>query len=82
MPAILHHRSPESSINFTINFTYLYTLVLKGFLTRKIYYRQRTLIMNILDIIKARIIRDFPNITPEELSIRIEYAQKLLERIE
>jgi hypothetical protein len=35
--------------------------------------------MNILEVIRTRIIRDFPGITEEELSIRLTIAEKLLE---
>lgn len=35
--------------------------------------------MNILDVIRARIIRDFPHISEEELNIRLSIAEKLLE---
>ena len=38
--------------------------------------------MNILEVIRARIIRDFPNISAEELAIRLSIAEKLLETIE
>jgi hypothetical protein len=37
--------------------------------------------MNILDVIRARIIRDFPTISEEELAIRLSIAEKLLENI-
>jgi len=37
--------------------------------------------MNILEVIRANIIRDFPGITEEELSIRLAIAEKLLENI-
>ena len=37
--------------------------------------------MNILDVIRARIIRDFPTITEEELQIRLKIAQDLLKPI-
>lgn len=35
--------------------------------------------MNILDVIRSRIIRDFPDISEEELQIRLTIAEKLLE---
>lgn len=35
--------------------------------------------MNILDVIRTRIIRDFPDISEEELQIRLTIAEKLLE---
>lgn len=38
--------------------------------------------MNILEVIRARIIRDFPTISEEELAIRLAIAEKLLETIE
>ena len=38
--------------------------------------------MNILEVIRARIIRDFPHISEEELSIRLAIAEKILEDIE
>lgn len=34
--------------------------------------------MNILEVIRARIIRDFPNISEAELKIRLTIAEKLL----
>jgi hypothetical protein len=37
--------------------------------------------MNILDVIRARIIRDFPTITAEELAERLSIAEKLLENL-
>lgn len=37
--------------------------------------------MNVLDLLKARIIEQFPNITQEELSIRMKIAQELLHGI-
>jgi hypothetical protein len=37
--------------------------------------------MNILDVIRARIIRDFPTISEEELAIRLSIAEKLLENL-
>lgn len=37
--------------------------------------------MNILEVIRARIIRDFPAISEEELAIRLSIAEKLLENI-
>jgi len=38
--------------------------------------------MNILDVIRTRIIRDFPDISEEELNIRLSIAEKLLENID
>lgn len=38
--------------------------------------------MNILEVIRARIIRDFPEISEEELEIRLTIAEKILEEIE
>jgi hypothetical protein len=35
--------------------------------------------MNILELIRTRIIRDFPDISKEELQIRLTIAEKLLE---
>jgi hypothetical protein len=37
--------------------------------------------MNILEVIRARIIRDFPNISEAELEIRLKIAQDLLATI-
>ena len=39
--------------------------------------RQRMSIMNILEVIRANIIRDFPGITEEELQIRLNIVQNL-----
>jgi len=35
--------------------------------------------MNILEVLRTRIIRDFPHITEEELASRLAIAEKLLE---
>ena len=43
--------------------------------------RQRTSIMNIMDVIKARILRDYPGITEEELQIRLSIAEKALKQL-
>lgn len=37
--------------------------------------------MNILDVIKKRIMRDFPGISEEELLIRMSLVEKLLENV-
>ena len=37
--------------------------------------------MNIMDVIKARILRDYPGITEEELQIRLSIAEKALKRL-
>ena len=34
--------------------------------------------MNILEVLRARIIRDFPHITEEELAIRLKIAAEML----
>ena len=38
--------------------------------------------MNILEVIRARILQEFPGISDEELSRRLAIAEKLLEHIE
>lgn len=38
--------------------------------------------MNILEVIRTRIIRDFPDISEEELELRLTIAEKILEDIE
>ena len=35
--------------------------------------------MDILDVLRSRILRQFPSITEEELQIRLTIAEKLLE---
>ena len=35
--------------------------------------------MNILEVLRARILKDFPTISEEELQIRLDIAEKLLE---
>jgi len=35
--------------------------------------------MNILEVIRARIIRDYPTISDEELELRLSIAEKILE---
>ena len=35
--------------------------------------------MDILDVLRTRILREFPSITEEELQIRLTIAEKLLE---
>ena len=37
--------------------------------------------MNILEVIRARIIQDFPHISEEELVIRLGIAEKILENL-
>lgn len=37
--------------------------------------------MNLLELVRARIIRDFPDISYEELAIRLTIVEKLLEDI-
>ena len=37
--------------------------------------------MDILDVLRTRILREFPSITEEELQIRLTIAEKLLEDI-
>lgn len=37
--------------------------------------------MNILELIRRRIVSNFPDITEEELEIRLNYARQLLEGI-
>jgi len=38
--------------------------------------------MDILEFIRAKIIKDFPDITDEELIIRLTIAENLLEKID
>ena len=38
--------------------------------------------MNILELLKSQILKDFPDITPEELYERIKIGEKLLENLE
>lgn len=38
--------------------------------------------MNILDVLKARIIREYPEITAEELTLRLEMAIRILNPIQ
>ena len=73
MTAILHHRSPESTLFSSIFTSDRYVIFLNGFLSR-----QGTRIMNILELLKARIIENFPNISHEELLIRIKIGDELL----
>ncbi len=37
--------------------------------------------MDILDVLRTRILRQFPSITEEELQIRLTIAEKLLEEL-
>ena len=37
--------------------------------------------MNIVEILRIRILEEFPNISPEELQIRLELVHELLEHI-
>lgn len=37
--------------------------------------------MDILDVLRSRILREFPSITEEELQIRLTIAEKLLEEL-
>jgi hypothetical protein len=37
--------------------------------------------MNILDVLRTRILEEFPDITDEELTLRIAIAHRLLERV-
>jgi len=37
--------------------------------------------MNILDLLRARILRDSPEIDPEELEARVNYAHELIKHI-
>lgn len=38
--------------------------------------------MDILDVLKARIVRDYPEITQEELNLRMEIVLRILQPIQ
>lgn len=45
------------------------------------YYRHGVLVMDILELLRVRILEQFPHITHEELNIRLEYAYRLINQI-
>lgn len=84
MTAILHNRSPESSFSSqNLYIRVFYTLephALNGILSHNLI-QQGLLSMNIIEILTSRILKEFPNITPKELALRLEFAQELLRKI-
>jgi len=84
MTAILQHRSTESTLSsyifyvIVVNTLQLYAL--NGLLSHNLY-QHGVLSMNILDLLRARILRDSPEIDPEELEARVNYAHELIKHI-
>jgi hypothetical protein len=54
--------------------------VLKGFLIHS-YFKQGAFLMNILDILRRRILEEFPDISEDEMRIRLSYASELLKNV-
>lgn len=81
MTAILHHRSQESTPflfkSISLIKFWAYCLYFTGF----IFYRQRMSAMNILELIKRNIIKDFPQITESELQERLLIAERALKHL-
>ncbi len=84
MPTILQHAVVESTLKsnkfYPLAVILRYAVALNGFLLHK-YFRHGALLMNILRILRARIIEAFPEITAEELLDRIEYAHALIKNV-
>jgi len=84
MNAILHNHLSESSFssqNLLIQLFYKSQLyALNGILLHR-YIKHGAFSMNLIDILKSRILIEFPNITSEELAMRLELAQELLRKI-
>ena len=84
MKPILQHRSTESTLScyifyvIVVNTLQLYAL--NGLLSHNLY-QHGVLSMNILEILRARILESFPNIDPEELELRVNYAHDLIKHI-
>ncbi len=81
MNVFSHHSPTESSLYLlklsALAYHLCYLNDLNGFLIRK-YFRHGVFIMNLLDLLRARIIENFPDISADELEIRVEYAHALI----
>jgi hypothetical protein len=81
MMPILQHRSTESTLSsyifyvIVVNTLQLYAL--NGFLLH-IYFRHGVFSMNILEVLRAKILSDHPEITEEELLSRLKVAADML----
>lgn len=84
MTAILQHRSTESTLSsyifYVIVRNLLYANALNGLLSHNLY-RHGVLSMNILRILRARIKESFPEISHDELELRVNYAYELIKHI-
>lgn len=84
MTLILQYRPTESTLSSYIFYAIIVNMnqlcVLNGVLLHN-YFQQGVLLMNILDLIRTRILERFPEIDPEELELRVEYAHEVIKHI-
>lgn len=84
MTAILHNRSTEATLStyifYVIVVRQLYVCALNGLLSHNLY-QHGVFSMNILDILRARIKESFPEISHDELELRVNYAYELIKHI-
>ena len=81
MKPILQHRSTESTLStyifYVIVVSTLHLYALNGLLSHNLY-EHGVLSMNVLEILRAQILLDYPQITEEELVSRLKVAADML----
>lgn len=84
MIRILQHRISESTLSqyifchTVVNLLHIYAL--NGLLSHE-YLGHGVLSMNILDVLRARITENFPEIDSDELQLRVNYAYELIKHM-
>ncbi len=81
MPAILHIRSSESSISFTAFYCFTFISLYIYVLNVYFFYRQGYVEMNLLNLLRDKILQSFPDIGEKELQIRLHLAEELLKNL-